>query len=62
MTTESEIPKHRKSTGSNISRSNQKSKHTNINMKNVLYNMILLLAHKHTDIHDYTATALSVGK
>ena len=27
MTTESEIPKHRKSTGSNISWSNQKSKH-----------------------------------
>ena len=27
MTTESEIPKHRKSTGSNISKSNQKSKH-----------------------------------
>lgn len=53
MTTESEIPKHRKSI---------KSQNTNITMKNVLYNMILLSANKHTDIYDYAATALSVGK
>lgn len=53
MITESEILKHRKSI---------KSQNTNITMKNVLYNMILLLVHKHADIYDYAATALSVGK